>query len=160
MSEEEFHNPIDDDSITENPHSLEYGHHRGSSVVKPEDKGKIKGRALAAMEQQTDRQMGQIQEQIELLAKQARQLQSRKEISEQIYQSSINFEPLIGHVYYLYQKEGGEHLLSLLSPEEWGRSLKHVYRAKVSLLADHTWDVLELNDDAAQSEADSFDEEV
>lgn len=146
MSEEEFHNPIDDDHITENPHSLEYGHHRGSSIVKPEDKGKIKGRALAAMEQQTDRQMGQIQEQIELLAKQARQLQSRKEVSEKIYQAEMNFQPLIGHTYYLYEKKDGQHILSLLSPEEWGRSLKYDFLAKVALMADHTWDVLELKE--------------
>ena len=100
---ENFENPIDDDHITENPQSLEYPHHRGSALVKPEDKGKIKGRALAAMEQQTDRQMEQLQEQIELLAKQAQKLKSRVEVSEKIYQSNINFEPLIGHIYYLYE---------------------------------------------------------
>ena len=80
----QFLNPIDDDHITENPSGLEYPHHRGSAIVKAEDKGKIKGRALAAMEQQTTRQMDQIQEQIELLAKQAKKLQSRVEISETI----------------------------------------------------------------------------
>ncbi|MGY8952938.1 MAG: DUF2452 domain-containing protein [Flavobacteriales bacterium] len=144
---ENFENPIDDDHITENPQSLEYPHHRGSALVKPEDKGKIKGRALAAMEQQTDRQMEQLQEQIELLAKQAQKLKSRVEVSEKIYQSNINFEPLIGHVYYLYENEKKEHLMSLLSPKDWGRSLKNRYVAKISLLADHTWDVLELNED-------------
>ena len=147
MIEEEFYNPIDEDHITENPHSLQYPHHRGSGLVKPEDKGKIKGRALAAMEEQTGRQMGQIQEQMELLAKQARQLQARKEISEKIYQAEINFEPLIGHTYYLYKSKLGVHSLSLLSPSEWGRSLKKVFLAKVSLMADHTWDVIELNED-------------
>lgn len=144
---EDFVNPIDDDHITENPHSLEYGHHRGSGVVKPEDKGKIKGRALAAMEQQTGRQMDQIQEQIELLAKQAKQLQARKILSEKIYLATINFEPLIGHTYYLYLKENGEHLMSLLSPPEWGRSLKHKYLATVVLMADHTWDVTDLDEE-------------
>jgi hypothetical protein len=37
---EEFQNPIDPDKITENPHSLEYPHHAGSALIKPEDKGK------------------------------------------------------------------------------------------------------------------------
>jgi len=147
LMSENFENPIDDDHITENPQSLEYPHHRGSALVKPEDKGKIKGRALAAMEQQTDRQMEQLQEQIELLAKQAQKLKSRVEVSEKIYQSNINFEPLIGHIYYLYENDKKEHLMSLLSPNEWGRSLKNRYVAKVSLLADHTWEVLELNED-------------
>ncbi|MGB0404225.1 MAG: DUF2452 domain-containing protein [Salibacteraceae bacterium] len=147
MSEDEFQNPIDDDHVTETPHNVEYPHHRGSSLVKPVDKGRIKGRALAAMEEQTGRQMGQIQEQMELLAKQARQLQSRKEISEKIYQAEMNFEPLIGHTYYLYKDKLDVHSLSLLSPNEWGRSLKKVFLATVSLMADHTWDVLELNEE-------------
>ncbi|MCB0480377.1 MAG: DUF2452 domain-containing protein [Flavobacteriales bacterium] len=144
MEEEKFQNPIDDDHITENPGSLEYPHHRGSQLVKPEDQGRVMGRAMAAMEQQTDRQMAQIQEQLEILARQARNLKSRKEVSEKIYQATISFEPLIGHTYYLYQKEDLTHFLSLLSPQEWGRSLKHQFKAKVSLLADHTWDVMEL----------------
>ncbi|UTW62108.1 DUF2452 domain-containing protein [bacterium SCSIO 12741] len=145
MSEENI-NPIDKDKITETPHSLEYGHHRGSAVVKPEDQGKIKGRAMAAMEEQTGRQMEQIQEQIELLAKQAKKLQSRVEISERIYTAEMSFEPLIGKIYFLYQKEDGIFQLSLLSPQDWGRRLQHHYVAKVSLMADHTWDVLELNE--------------
>lgn len=143
---EKFHNPIDKDHITENPSGLEYPHHRGSAIVKSEDKGKIKGRAMAAMEQQTNRQMDQIQEQIELLAKQAKKLQSRVEISETIYQAKMNFEPLVGHNYFLYETDEHHYILSLLSPEEWGRSLPHMYKAKVSLLADHTWDVLDLNE--------------
>jgi len=145
--DDNFENPIDEDHITENPKGLEYPHHRGSALVKPEDKGRIKGRALAAMEQQTDRQMGQIQEQIELLAKQAHKLKSRVEVSEKIYQSNINFEPLIGHIYYLYENDKQEHIMSLLSPADWGRTLRNKYLAKVSLLADHTWDVLDLNED-------------
>ncbi len=147
MIEEEFHNPIDEDNITENPSGIQYPHHRGSAIVKPEDKGKIKGRAMAAMEQQTNRQMDQIQEQIELLAKQAQKLKSRVEISETIYTAKMSFEPLVGHDYYLYEADDHSFILSLLSPEEWGRSLPHTYKAKVSLLADHTWDVQDLNEE-------------
>ena len=62
--DKEFVNPIDPDKITENPHSLEYGHHVGSAVIKAEDVGKQKGRALAAMEHQTDQQLNQIYWQI------------------------------------------------------------------------------------------------
>ncbi len=145
MSEEK-QNPIDKDNITETPHSLEYGHHRGSALVKPEDKGKIKGRAMAAMEQQTGRQMEQIQEQIELLATQAKKLKSRVEISERIYTAEMAFEPLIGKIYYLYRKKDEVFFLSLLSPQEWGPRLQHQYVAQVSLMADHTWDVLDLNE--------------
>ena len=135
---------IDKDKITENPSSLAYPHHVGSAVVKPEDKGKIKGRAMAAMEQQTDQQLGQIKEQMQLLADQANRIQKRKEISEQIYQADFRFEPLISHTYYLYKKETGKTLLSMVHPEEWGRSgVPYEFISAITLLADHTWEIIE-----------------
>jgi len=145
---EKFENPIDPDKITETPSSLEYGHHLGSAVVKPEDQGKLKGRALSAMEHQTDMQLDQIYEQMQLLAKQAEKLNSRKLISEIIYQAEMRFEPLINHVYHLYEKEDKSYLLSLIAPDQWGRSKKSFeFIATTRLLADHTWDVIEKNED-------------
>ena len=41
-----------------------------------------------------------------------------------------------------HEKEDGSDLLSLVAPSEWGRSFKYSrYLAKVTLLADHTWEV-------------------
>ena len=100
-----FQNPIDADKITENPNNLMYPHHVGSAIVKPEDQGKLKGRALSAMEQQTDLQLSQIYEQMQLLADQAKKIQDRKDISEWIYGAEMRFEPLISHVYHLYQRD-------------------------------------------------------
>lgn len=143
----DFINPIDPDKITENPHNLAYPHHAGSALVKPEDQGKIKSRALSAMDHQTDMQLGQIYEQMQLLAAQAKKLQDRKLISEKIYGAEMRFEPLINHTYHLYQKENRSYLLSLIAPNQWGRSKKSFeYVATVRLLADHTWDILEKNE--------------
>lgn len=140
----EFINPIDPDKIALNPHSLEYGHHSGSALIKPEDQGKIKSRALNAMEHQTDMQLGQIYEQMQLLAEQAKKLQERKQISEFIYMAEIRFEPFINHIYHLYRREQGSFLLSMVGPSQWGKSGKHLlFIATVKLLADHTWDILE-----------------
>ena len=148
MSKEEFQNPIDKDKITETPGSLPYAHHTGSAIVKPEDQGKLKGRALSAMEHQTDMQLHQIYEQMQLLAEQAKKLQARKTISERIYGAEMRFEPLINHVYFLYEKDSGDQLLSLIAPEQWGRSGKEfTFVAEVRLLADHTWDILRKNED-------------
>lgn len=145
---EEFVNPIDPDKITENPHSLEYPHHAGSALVKPEDQGRIKGNAIAAMEHQTDMQLSQIYQQMQLLADQAKKLKDRKTISEIIYRAEMRFEPLINHVYHLYEKENRSYLLSLIAPDQWGRSKKTFeFVATVRLLADHTWDILEKNPD-------------
>ena len=142
MSEEAFFNPINPDKVAENPGLLPYAHTAGGAVIKPDDMGKVKGRSVLAMRQQTDRQMNQLYEQMEVLARQAKLLADRKEISERIYDAAMGFEPIISETYYLYEKEDGSDLMSLVAPEEWGRSFKYSrYLAKVKLLADHTWEV-------------------
>ena len=142
MWEEAFFNPINPDKVAENPGLLPYAHTAGGAVIKPDDMGKVKGRSMLAMRQQTDRQMNQLYEQMEVLARQAKLLADRKEISERIYDAAMGFEPIISETYYLYEKENGADLLSLVAPEEWGRSFKYSrFLAKVTLLADHTWEV-------------------
>ncbi|MDF2157730.1 DUF2452 domain-containing protein [Algoriphagus sp. CAU 1675] len=134
------------DKTAENPGTLPYAHHSGSSVIRPEDKGKITGRAVASMHSQTDMQMAQIYEQMRLLADQANKIKARVEVSERIYQASISFEPLINHIYYLYQKKDGSDFLSMIAPEEWGRKRDFsAFVAEVKLLADHTWEILRSN---------------
>ncbi len=144
MSEEKnITNPIDKDKITETPATLPYAHHVGSAIIKPEDKGRIKGRAMAAMVEQTNAQMQQIYEQMQLLAAQAKKLEERVLISEKIYNAEIHFEPVIGHTYYLYRRKNGQQVLSMVAPENWGKTLPfEAFEAKVKLLADHTWEVL------------------
>ncbi|MEM6264993.1 MAG: DUF2452 domain-containing protein [Bacteroidota bacterium] len=147
QEEQPFVNPIDKDKVAENPGLLPYAHTAGGAIVKPEDKGKIKGRALAAMEGQTEMQMDQIKEQIQLLADQAHKLQRRKELSAQIYLADMGFEPLINHVYHVYRRKSGEMTLSMVAPQEWGRSMPfESYVATARLMADHTWEVLEDNE--------------
>ena len=147
MSEDPFLNPINPEKVAQNPGLLPYAHTAGSAIIKPEDMGKVKGRSVKAMRQQTDRQMNQLYEQMEVLAKQAKLLAERKEISERNYDAAMGFEPIINETYYRYEKEDGSDLLSLVAPHEWGRSFKYSrFLAKVLLLADHTWDV-EYNDE-------------
>lgn len=131
------------EKTAETPGLLPYAHAPGSALVKPEDAGKIKGRAMAAMREQTEMQMSQLYEQMRLLAEQAQKIQRRVEISERIYAVKMGFEPIIGKTYYLYRRENGEDFLSLVAPNEWGKGKKLDYVATVKLLADHTWEVLD-----------------
>ena len=149
MSEhmDNFVNPIDEDSITDKPSTLPYAHERGGQVIKPIDKGRIKGNALSAMYEQSDMQLDQIREQIELLAKQAQAIHDRVGISERIYQADMSIQPLVGKSYHLYKRPGGQELLSLVAPEEWGRSSKLEFIATVKLMADHTWEILKNDKD-------------
>jgi hypothetical protein len=139
---EAFVNPIDPDKIAEQPHLLPYAHTRGGAQIKPIDKGRVKGRAVSAMYEQTDMDLNQIREQIELLARQAKAIQDRVDISEEIYGAEMNFEPLISRTYHLYRRRSGASLLSLVAPEEWGTNPPYEFVATVRMLADHTWDVL------------------
>jgi hypothetical protein len=126
-----------------NTSSLTYGYSRGGAVIRPEDEGKHKGLAVRAMEEQTQMHMDQIYEQMKLLAEQAQNIQRRRELSERIYLATMRFEPLIGRIYYLYNT-GNKDILSLIAPNEWGRSKGYErYLAQLRLLADHTWEVLD-----------------
>ncbi len=141
-----FVNPIDKDKVAENPGLLPYAHTAGGAVIRPEDRGQIRGNAMTAMYDQTDRQMEQLRRQMETLVNQAQSLQKRMSVSEVIYQAEVNFQPVIHHVYYLYQrKSNGTHLLSMIAPHEWGRKQPVEHLASVRLLGDHTWEVLEGN---------------
>lgn len=124
---------------------LPYASSVGSVAIKPTEEGVIKHKALLAMEQQTDMQLDQIRQQIELLAKQAQELRKRKELSLMIYDARLSFQPVIGQTYYMYEKKDGSHMLSLVSPKEWGGSgpFKQFISA-VKLLADHTWVEVEI----------------
>jgi hypothetical protein len=118
---------------------LPYASSVGSVAIKPTEEGAIKHKALLAMEQQTDMQLDQIRQQIELLARQAQELRKRKELSLMIYSAKLSFSPIIGQTYYMYEKKDGSHVLSLISPKEWGSGPFKQFEAAVKLLADHTW---------------------
>lgn len=120
---------------------LPYSSSVSGAVIKPTEAGVIRHQALSAMEEQTNMQLTQIRQQIELLAIQAKEIQKRKELSMIIYDAKLNFSPVIGQRYFLYEEENGKHLVSMVGPKEWGRSgmpFKN-YIAEVKLLADHTW---------------------
>ncbi len=119
---------------------LPYSAAVSGAVIKPNEEGIIKHKALTAMEEQTNMQLDQIRKQIELLALQAHEIQKRKDLSMMIYGARMSFKPNIGQTYYLYEKEDNSYLLSLVAPKEWGaKGPFKRFVAAVRLLADHTW---------------------
>lgn len=121
------------------PGLIEYAHNVGSFVIEKLNIEEMKSTVLMAMQQQTEMQLTQIYEQVELLAKQAERIKERADVSRRVYKAKIGFKPSIGNTYYLYKQENGEEVLSLVSPDEWGESLPYSFIASVKLLADHTW---------------------
>ncbi len=119
---------------------LPYSASVSGAVIKPNEEGIIRHKALLAMEEQTNMQLMQIRKQIELLALQAQEIHKRKELSTIIYNARLNFRPDMGQTYYLYEKQNGEHTISLISPDEWGKSMPYkAFITAVKLLADSTW---------------------
>ena len=83
---------------------LPYSASVAGALIRPNEDGMIKHKALTAMEEQTNMQLDQIRKQIELLALQAQEIQKRKELSLMIYNARLSFKPNIGQAYYLYEK--------------------------------------------------------
>jgi len=76
------------------------------------------------------------------LIRQAQQIHDRITISEMIYKAEIGVKPVVGETYYLYRKDDGVYIMSLVSPEEFGDKTTYTFISENILLADHTWEVL------------------
>lgn len=157
MTEEKKPTPIDVNKIdlelmklkvTDMPSLLEYAHNVGGFSIVPTNEGQIKGHAREAMKEQTEEQLGLIFEQMKTLAKQVQDIQKRVYVSDLIYEAEIKFTPVIGKLYYLYESSNEKRYLSLISPKEWGDKLEDKFIAEVRLNADHTWKVMNSNDES------------
>ena len=116
--------------------------HVASAAIRPVDKCKLKSVALETVEKQANQQINMLKKQAELIMQQVREIEERVKIAAEIYAADISFEPVIGHTYHLYDRDS-KRLLSLVGPNEWGRSkTAGQFVATVRLLADRTWEVL------------------
>jgi len=64
-----------------------------------------------------------------------------------VYEADIQFEPIVGQTYHLYEMRG-RRLLSMISPDEWGQ--KHL--ATVRLNVDRQWKIVETGDNVDSRE--------
>ena len=132
-------NPIDKDKVTDTPHSLPYPHTIGSAVISPFDKKGIIGSSLATVEEQAEMQLNEIREQLELLLKQARNIKERVAFSQRVYEADLNFVPVIGETYHMYEKQDGSYIISMIAPWEWKKIPYKSFTGSIKLLADRTW---------------------
>ncbi len=124
-------------------HAAPYALTVSSPKIEPIDKRLLKANAHEAMQHQAQQQINMLRKQAELLIKQARDIEERLAISHNIYKAEINFEPIVGGMYHLYQKDDGTQVLSMVAPYEWGKNCPlGMFLNTVRLLADKTWDVL------------------
>lgn len=112
-----------------------------SPKINPIDKRLVKGTALEVMAHQAEQQINMLKKQAALLMVQAAEIQERINISNEIYKADLNFEPVIGTVYYVYEKTDQSTILSLVAPQEWGKIPFKAFRCAVRLLADKSWEI-------------------
>jgi hypothetical protein len=113
-----------------------------SPKINPIDKRLVKATAFETMQYQANQQISIIKQQAELLMEQARKIEERMEISRKIYEADLNFEPVIGTTYHVYEKNG-RTVLSLVAPNEWGRKMPFdLHICSATLLGDKSWDLI------------------
>lgn len=120
---------------------IKFAHEKGGFSIVPTEKGMREGKAMEALQGQTQMQLDTIFEQMKVLAKQAEQLRSRVDLSSQVYDAKYSFDPVVGDQYYLYDKKDGPKILSMISPDQWNND-SLTYIATVKFLADETWEVI------------------
>lgn len=116
--------------------------HVASPVIRPVDKGKLKSVALETVAEQANLQIAMLRKQASLLMEQAREIENRVLVAQEVYAADINFEPVIGQLYHLYAREDDSRFLSMISPEDWGTRSRFTFLATVKLLGDRSWDVI------------------
>lgn len=82
-------------------------------------------------------------ERYEELRREYEALLAKYALNKLVYDSEIRFEPVIGQIYYLYEKSPGVRFLSLVSPRQtfWSGFL-HAVR----LTTAYTWEVVTVPD--------------
>jgi len=74
------------------------------------------------------------------------ELMTQAQYNDRLLNASMAFKPIIGRVYYLYNKDGND-FISMVSPEEFGKSYMQskTFVGAYKILADNAW--IEVNED-------------
>ena len=98
--------------------------------------------SLVVMEHHANRQIESLQEQANVLVKQAQEIQDRVKLAHLVSRAQYSFKPIMLKEYYLYEKNV-QYRLTLISPEEWPSHTECPYGecvAVVRQLGDSTWE--------------------
>ena len=115
------------DKSADNPGLLSYPHSIGSAPIKPENTSSFINRA-------TNKVNKEFKDRFERLKTEYESLLEELEWNKIIYESELRFEPVVGEIYHLYQKDG-KNFISLIGPDEW----KHKYLGSFKFSHDLKW---------------------
>ena len=99
-----------------------------------------RGYGLITMEHHANRQIESLQEQANVLVRQATEIRNRMKLAQLISTAEYSFKPIMLKEYYLYERSG-KYILTLIAPEEWDGKIPYgECVARVRQLGDSTWE--------------------
>lgn len=116
------------DKVELKPNLMEYPHHVGAPKIVPTDLTPFKRNG-------TDKANKIFDTRYKELIKEVKTLQESFIITQEVYESSYRFEPIVGEIYHLYEDNSGGKFLSLIEPTSWNK--KYLYSAILN--SDMTW---------------------
>lgn len=120
------------DKVNMTPNLMEYPHHVGVKNC---------ARRFDTIQTKRNRQKPNkiFNRRYQELLKEAETLQKSFNITQEVYDSSYRFEPIIGEIYHLYEGKDGVKFLSLIEPSLWNQ--KYLYSTVLN--SDMTWSQIE-----------------
>ncbi len=109
-----------------------YGTNVGAPSITTVDTSSWKNRSISKINHKVQAKFLELKEEYE-------QMMAQFDYNELIHSSKFSFEPVIGQIYHLYQRDSGEHFLSIISPSECSWN----YQGSFYLNADMIWDKVE-----------------
>ncbi len=100
------------DNVADNPGILPYGSNVGAPAIKPTNISSWKQERIVSTNHYFETRYNEIKEEYI-------KLMEEYEWNKLVYNAKYNFQPLVGHTYYLYQHKKGYLWLSLIEPEQW-----------------------------------------
>jgi hypothetical protein len=118
----------DEETQKYNASLLPYATNVSAPVIKLDDVGAFKERGVNRVQKSFNAKYKE-------LVDEYNDLLDAVKLNDIIYNSNYAFEPVIGEIYHLYERNNGKYFLSLISPTEW--NMKHI--TSVRLNSEHKW---------------------
>ncbi|HAP68220.1 MAG TPA: hypothetical protein DCR04_00610 [Flavobacteriales bacterium] len=125
---------FDEESQSYNAKALTYGTNIGAPSITSSNLSNWKSNGITTYNHVLKSKVQKIKEEYDLLVEEYK-------YNELLYHAKYEFEPIIGEVYHLYQKDNkDECFLSLIHPETWSKTHLGSFR----LSSDKVWSKIEL----------------
>lgn len=123
--------------------SIEYPMEVSAPVFAPIKVTEEKDKAVNIARMNAQQEYDRIMEQAQVLIKQAKALQNRLDVTEQVHRAKFSFNPIHGKEYHLYfDSRIQSNILVQTAPTEWttGVPLHWTFLVTVKKLGDSTWE--------------------